>query len=99
MNIELKITLWALACAYALGNSFIYSWTFWTAFDIDILQFASLTDLIPSIIYNLTIPFVIVVLAVIVAEVWIRLKTRIEEIIDAYLSSYIKNYEKVKLMS
>lgn len=99
MNIELKITLWALACAYALGNSFIYSWTFWTAFDIDILQFASLTDLIPSIIYNLTIPFVIVVLAVIVAEVWIRLKTRIEKIIDAYLSSYIKNYEKVKLMS
>lgn len=99
MNIELKITLWALACAYALGNSFIYSWTFWTAFDINILQFASLTDIIPSIIYNLTLPFIMVILAMICTEVWIRLQSRIEKIIDEYLSSYIKNYAEIKFYS
>jgi len=97
MNIELKVTLWALASAYALGNSFIYSWTFWTAFDINILQFASITDIIPSIIYNLILPFAILVLSVIVAEIWVRLKENIGKIIDNYLSPYLKNYEKIKL--
>lgn len=97
MNIELKVTLWALASAYALGNSFIYSWTFWTAFDINILQFASITDIIPSIIYNLILPFAILVLSVIAAEIWVRLKENIGKIIDHYLSSYLKNYERIKL--
>ncbi|MCE9979204.1 hypothetical protein, partial [Leclercia adecarboxylata] len=97
MNIELKITLWALASAYALGNSFIYSWTFWTAFDINILQFASITDIIPSIIYNLILPFAILVLSVIAAEIWGRIKENIGKIIDHYLSPYLKNYGKIKL--
>ncbi|EHF4929183.1 TPA: hypothetical protein ACPY1R_002214 [Enterobacter hormaechei subsp. xiangfangensis] len=99
MNIELKITLWALASGYALGNSFIYSWTFWTAFDINILQFASLTDIIPSIIYNLILPFIAVALSVILAESWVKLQVRIERVIDEYLSMYIKNYEKIKFYS
>ncbi len=97
MNIEFRITLWALACAYALGNSFIYSWTFWTAFDINILQFASITDLIPSIIYNLILPFAIVVLTVVSSDIWVRLNEKIETILDGYLSPYIENYDKIKI--
>lgn len=99
MNIELKITLWALACAYALGNSFIYSWTFWTAFDINILQFASITDIIPSIIYNLILPFAFLIFSVIAAEIWARIKEYIEGIIDHCLSPHLKNYEKIKFVA
>lgn len=99
MNIELKITLWALACTYALVNSFIYSWTFWTAFDINILQFASITDILPSIIYTLTIPFVVVILSMIGNEIWTRLNNKIESMLDDLLGSYIKNYKKIKFYS
>lgn len=99
MNIELKITLWALACAYALVNSFIYSWTFWTAFDINILQFASITDILPSIIYTLTIPFIVVILSMIGNEIWVKLNNKMESILDDLLGSYIKNYKKIKSYS
>lgn len=96
MNIEFKITLWALACAYALGNSFIYSWTFWTAFNINILQFASITDIIPSIIYNLILPFAFIVSSLIFAEIWVRLQESIGKIMDLYLPPYLKNLNKIK---
>ncbi len=96
MNIELKITLWALACAYALVNSFIYSWTFWTAFDVNILQFASISDIIPSIIYTLTIPFILVILSMVSNEIWVRFTDKVESIIDDLLGSHIKNYNKIK---
>lgn len=62
MNIEYKITLWALACIYAIGNSFIYSWTFWSSFNINILQFVSFSEVIPSILYTVLIPCGIMIL-------------------------------------
>lgn len=99
MNIELKITLWALACAYALANSFIYSWTFWSAFDINILQFASFTDIIPSIIYTLTVPFIVVISSMLGAGIWKVIDRKMEGIIEGYLSPHIKNYDKIKAYS
>lgn len=99
MNIELKITLWALACAYALANSFIYSWTFWTAFDVNILQFASITDILPSIIYTLAVPFIVVISSMIGAEIWTKLNNKIESILDDLFGAYIKNYKKMKFYS
>jgi len=65
MNIELKITLWALACTYAIVNSLIYSWVFWSTFDINILQFVSFSDAIPSILYTVFIPCTIMILSII----------------------------------
>jgi len=99
MNIEFKITLWALACAYALANSFIYSWTFWTAFDVNILQFASLTDILPSIIYTLTVPFIVVITSMIATNIWTKVNNKMESILDDVFGKYIKNYERVKFYS
>lgn len=99
MNIELKITLWALACAYALVNSFIYSWTFWTAFDINILQFTSITDILPSILYTLIIPFIVVILYMISNAIWVKFNNKMESILDELLGSHIKNYKKIKSYS
>ncbi|HFK5794468.1 TPA: hypothetical protein ACG0DR_002861 [Enterobacter asburiae] len=96
MNVELKVTLWAIACAYALFNSFIYSMSFWSVFDIDILQFASLTDLIPSIIYTLTLPFIMLVTILIFTELWKLLRIRIEITIHRLLSSYSLEESKVR---
>ncbi len=42
--------------AYAITNSCLYTWVFWGNFNINILQFTSVTDLIPSILYILAVP-------------------------------------------
>ncbi|MCZ2337457.1 MAG: hypothetical protein LC127_04515 [Chitinophagales bacterium] len=99
MNIEFKITLWAVACAYALANSFIYSWTFWTAFDVNILQFASFTDILPSIIYTLTVPFIVVISSMIATDIWTKLNNKIESMLDDVFGKYIKNYKRVRFYS
>ncbi|MEX6047809.1 hypothetical protein AB6G44_03015 [Enterobacter hormaechei] len=96
MNIELKITLWALACAYAIGNSFIYSWAFWSAFDINILQFASVTDILPSILYTIAIPSIAVIISFAIAELWERLKKKFKDTFESAISKKIKYYEDIK---
>ncbi|WP_410753375.1 hypothetical protein [Citrobacter youngae] len=96
MNIELKITLWALACAYAIGNSFIYSWAFWSVFDINILQFSSFSDILPSILYTITIPCIIVAVGFVCAQVWEKFKQKAYLTIENEMSSRIKNYEAIK---
>lgn len=99
MNIEFKITLWAVACAYALANSFIYSWTFWTEFDVNILQFASFTDILPSIIYTLTVPFIIVISSMIATDIWTKVNNKMESTLGDVFGKYIKHYKRVKLYS
>lgn len=96
MNIELKITLWALACAYAIANSFIYSLSFWSTFDIDILQFASFSEIFPAIIYTIAIPCILVVIGFAMVDFWQRLQLKIHNFIDNQMSAKIKNYELIK---
>lgn len=96
MNIELKITLWALACAYAIGNAFIYSWSFWSAFDINILQFASFSDIFPSILYTITIPCIVAVIGLASADLWEKLKSKTYSMIENEIAARIKYYVVVK---
>lgn len=70
MNIEYKITLWAVACIYAIVNAFIYSWTFWSSFDINILQFVSFSEIIPSILYIVFLPCTIMILMLTIVSQW-----------------------------
>jgi len=92
MNIELKITLWALACAYAILNSFIYSWSFWSAFDINILQFASFSDIFPSIIYTITIPCILAIISLTAAEFWERIQRKTYSILEKRIPVYASHY-------
>ncbi|AWC84816.1 MULTISPECIES: hypothetical protein [Enterobacter cloacae complex] len=96
MNIELKITLWALACAYAIGNSFIYSWAFWSAFEINILQFASFTEILPSILYTIAIPCIVVSIGIVAADYWEKLKTQAYSMIENEFAARIKYYHDIK---
>lgn len=70
MNIDFKLTPWAIASTYALCNSFIYSWFFWLEFKINILQFASFSDLIPSIIYIIVLPCLLMILSAVLTFLW-----------------------------
>ncbi len=99
MNFELKITLWALACAYAIANSFIYSWAFWSAFDINILQFASFTEIFPSILYTVAIPCIAAVIALIAAEFWKKINRKIQSNFDRKLVRKIRYYWHVKYVA
>ncbi|MBB1228828.1 hypothetical protein [Pantoea pleuroti] len=92
MNIELKITLWALACAYAILNSFIYSWSFWSAFDISILQFASFSDIFPSILYTITIPCIVAIIGLASAEFWDRIQRKTYSILGREILVFGKHY-------
>ncbi|WP_165730815.1 hypothetical protein [Enterobacter hormaechei] len=96
MNIELKITLWALACAYAIGNSFLYSWSFWSTFDINILQFASFSDIFPSILYTIAIPCIVAIIGFASVDFWERLKSQAYTILEKEIAARIKYYEDLK---
>lgn len=96
MNLELKITLWALTCIYAIGNFFIYSWTFWSAFDINILQFASFSETLPSILYTIAIPFTGVIIAFTAVDLWGYLKVKLEHSLDTQMSAKFENYKVFK---
>lgn len=96
MNIELKITLWALACAYAIGNSFVYSWVFWSAFEINILQFASFTDILPSILYTIAIPCVVVIVGLMAADFWEKFNRKVISVLENIINSRITYYNDIK---
>ncbi|WJW85456.1 MULTISPECIES: hypothetical protein [Enterobacter] len=70
MNVEYKITLWAVACGYAIICSFFYSWAFWSVFNINILQFSSFSELFPSILYTIAIPCILVILMLFLLNIW-----------------------------
>lgn len=99
MNIEYKITLWAMACAYALVNSFVYSWAFWSVFDINILQFASFSEIIPSILYTIAIPCIIVIIAFSAVNLWEHYFDQINDAFERHITSKIKHFENIKNIS
>lgn len=78
METKLKLSIWTMFLTYGVINAFIYAWFFWGRFGIDILQFSSFNDLIPSIIYTITVPtflFILIVSVMSVAE-FLLLKIR-----------------------
>ncbi|EIV6849915.1 hypothetical protein L9335_001648 [Klebsiella aerogenes] len=99
MTIEYKITLWAMACAYAIGTSFLYSWAFWSVFDINILQFASFSEIFPSILYTIAIPCILVIIAFSIINLWEYFHTNINEALKKHITAKLKFFEKIKNIS
>ncbi|WP_407211539.1 hypothetical protein [Enterobacter hormaechei] len=96
MTIEYKITLWAMACAYAIGTSFLYSWAFWSVFDINILQFASFSEIFPSILYTITIPCILVIIAFSAVNLWEYFYDKINDAFERHITSKLKHFEIAK---
>lgn len=59
MNLKLDFASWATISTYAIGNGILYSWSFWSVFNINILQFVSAYDLLPSVLFVLVIPLIL----------------------------------------
>ncbi|WP_189660105.1 hypothetical protein [Enterobacter sp. R4-368] len=59
MNIKFNFASWATISTYAIGNGILYSWSFWSVFNINILQFVSAYDLLPSVLFVLAIPLIL----------------------------------------
>lgn len=58
------ILSWGALSTYIIINSMIYLYSFWSVFHINALEFATLNDLVPSILYSIAIPVVLVILFV-----------------------------------
>lgn len=56
MNNKNTIFSFATCTAYAFFCSLIYQWSFWNQFNIDIMQFISINDLLPSVAFSILAP-------------------------------------------
>lgn len=70
MNIRINIYSWATLSAYAIINGLIYSWLFWSKFEINVLQYVAINDLLPSIIFLLTLPVILLIILFILMYYW-----------------------------
>lgn len=56
MNNQIKIFSLATFTFYSISNGIIYQWSFWSRFDINIMEFISINDLLPPIVFSIAIP-------------------------------------------
>ncbi|WP_224376697.1 hypothetical protein, partial [Klebsiella michiganensis] len=64
MSITVKALSWTSFTAYAIANGLTYSWSFWRAFDINVLQYSAINDLLPSILFSIIIPILLIIAAI-----------------------------------
>ncbi|WP_417654521.1 hypothetical protein, partial [Klebsiella oxytoca] len=67
MAITVKALSWTSFTAYAIANGLIYSWSFWRAFDINVLQYSAINDLLPSILFSIIIPILLIIAAILIS--------------------------------
>ncbi|MBA0213287.1 hypothetical protein [Pectobacterium brasiliense] len=67
----------ATISTYAISNSVIYSWAFWNRFNINILNYVSFNDLIPSILYSIALPCITLAVAIGVINIYTFFSARI----------------------
>lgn len=70
VNGKVRITLWASLIAYGVLNSIIYSWFFWSKFNVNIMHFATINDLMPLIIYTMALPLLLIIITFLFLRVW-----------------------------
>ncbi|WNY85633.1 hypothetical protein [Leclercia adecarboxylata] len=80
MNVKINFYSWAAFSAYSIFNGLIYSWAFWNKFDINILQYTSIQDLLPSIIFLIALPIAAIILYFIFMYYWNKVNDRIWKI-------------------
>lgn len=44
---------------YAIINAMIYKWSFWSMFSINIMEFIAINDLLPSVVFSVSVPLII----------------------------------------
>lgn len=77
MTFKVKFFSWTAFSAYAIANGLIYSWSFWNKFNINILQYASINDLLPSIVFSILIPTILILLGIILSYVYAEVSGKI----------------------
>ncbi|WP_448674783.1 hypothetical protein [Enterobacter hormaechei] len=70
VNGKIRITLWASFIAYGILNAIIYSWFFWRKFNVNIMHFATISDLIPFIVYAMAVPILLIFITFLFLSVW-----------------------------
>lgn len=70
VNGKIRITLWASFIAYGILNAIIYSWFFWSKFNVNIMHFATINDLLPFIFYTMTAPILLIFITFLFLSVW-----------------------------
>ncbi|HDZ8014066.1 TPA: hypothetical protein RUS85_004733 [Citrobacter amalonaticus] len=100
MNLKINFYSWAAFSAYSIFNGLIYSWAFWNKFDINILQYTSIQDLLPSIIFLIALPIAVLILYFIFMYYWNKINDRIWKITfkaihSIYLPSRPYNLKKI----
>lgn len=59
MNNQIKIFSLTTFSIYSVINGIIYQWSFWDEFNVNIMQFMSINDLLPSIAISIALPVAI----------------------------------------
>lgn len=80
--------------AYLIANGFLYSFIFWQGFNINILQYVSPYDLLPSILFLLILPLLFVVFYFGLIALIIPFNERLDRIFNKKQS---KTYRIVKI--
>ncbi|MNB94614.1 hypothetical protein D3C75_417700 [compost metagenome] len=93
MNIKVNFYSWATLSAYAVINGLIYSWSFWSKFDINVLQYVAINDLLPSIIFLLTLPVIALIILFIFMYYWEKINNII---MDKYFAIFKKYYSPIR---
>lgn len=91
VNGKVKITLWASLIAYGVLNSIIYSWFFWSKFNVNIMHFATINDLIPLIIYTMALPLLLMFITFLSLRIWELVVNYTFPIIDILVYRYSIN--------
>lgn len=91
MNIKPDLASWATISTYAIGNGILYSWSFWSVFNINVLQFVSAYDLLPSVLFVLAIPAILYVSYFFISTLLLDHSVKISEIYkDTSLPKWVK---------
>lgn len=96
MAITVKALSWTSFTAYAIANGLTYSWSFWRAFDINVLQYSAINDLLPSILFSIIIPILLIIAAILISYAYSLLIDffifkKADKILKRYQSYTLKN--------
>jgi len=96
MNNQIRILSLATFTLYSIFNGIIYQWSFWDYFNINIMQYISINDLLPSIAISIALPIAALGAYVFIASLFINseffgraIESRINKVV-----LYNDNFEK-----
>lgn len=95
MKIKINSLSWIMIYSYFIANGLLYSFLFWQGFEINILQYVSPYDLLPSILFILIIPILCLALYFAITAMLIPINEKIDAFFERHSST---SYRKTKLI-